>query len=683
MNNLLNGGKTETHFLNLLTAEIGLKAAEKVVSHAREIMKHAPEVGANTTDNKLCLLYGLIQSGKTNIINMTIAVAKDNAYKLFVILTDRNKSLQNQTFERADSALKGPLVRNIADLDEHNNFIEMVLKNDGIVLICKKDPTDLEKLKNFLTDRDDLANTPTLIIDDEADAVGLDTKQRMEGESPSTINSQLREVRQLVGTHMYLQVTATPQAIILQDKESDGFHPEFIEVVEAGSGYTGIHQFFKENKKRHIRSVDLQEITKLRDLNNENLEFPEGLLNSLVTFVLGVAIKLQDKSEKPEDQKFSFMCHISQLKDIHNKIKSLVNVFIKDLYIALKDKDNIENRDKFLGLLSKAYADLQSTLPDIPEFPILLSTLNDYINSYEVFVLNTSKNSNTEIKLTKKFNFIIGGNKLGRGITIPRLLVTYYGRLTGNPQVDTLMQHARMCGYRSRDLDITRVYIPDDIADLFETICDHDAIQRDIIKNHGQDSSSTLYLDNKGINPTRPPVIPKTVGAYKAGQSISPKIPEYRKSKSEKVTKYLDEKIKSLNKEKQIISYEIDEMLDVINRLPIKVNGKWNKQVISQYLKWFKESKSNTGQLIYALDLKLGLSETRGYREIASVLNPSLQDLVNSTDTDKPVLVLVRNKVFLSDKGNQGREWDGSDFWVPLFKFPSNKINVLFNYESF
>ena len=48
----------------------------------------------------------------------------------------------------------------------------------------------------------------------------------------------------------------------------------------------------------------------------------------------------------------------------------------------------------------------------------------------------------------------IGGNKLGRGVTIKNLLVSYYGRNPKRAKADTVLQHARMYGYRKKDLGV-------------------------------------------------------------------------------------------------------------------------------------------------------------------------------------------------------------------------------------
>nr|WP_285890729.1 Z1 domain-containing protein [Mesobacillus subterraneus] len=393
-------------------------------------------------------------------------------------------------------------------------------------------------------------------------------------------------------------------------------------------------------------------------------------MEALSSFVIGVAIQMLNATERRQEQKFSFLCHISPYQTVHTRIKKLTKKFIADLYKALRKPQESEKRDFILSYLSSAYDDLKDTCPDIPLFPNVLKAISDNINSHEVIVLNAAPDSHSNIKLNKKFNFIIGGNKLGRGLTIPRLLVTYYGRVSTRPQVDTLMQHARMCGYRSNDLNVTRVFIPDDIADLFAEICEHDTIQRDIIKNHGMEG--TLYLNSEILSPSRPNVIPKSVGAYKAGQSTFPKLPEYRESELEGVTEYINSKITPLENEKEILDVTIDFVSDIIERIPFQTSGGWHPEVIVKYLSWYKHQYSDEVMLIYTLDRNIGPAQSRNNQGtvIGSVLAPDIQGLVRTADVLKPLIVLIRNT---------GAKWDGVDFWIPWFRFPENDKNVLFN----
>src|SRR5690606_35412482 len=66
-----------------------------------------------------------------------------------------------------------------------------------------------------------------------------------------------------------------------------------------------------------------------------------------------------------------------------------------------------------------------------------------------------------QLRLDNPFNIFIGGQRLDRGITIDHLIGFYYGRNPQTFQMDTVLQHSRMYGSRSKnDLAVTRFYTP-------------------------------------------------------------------------------------------------------------------------------------------------------------------------------------------------------------------------------
>jgi len=80
-----------------------------------------------------------------------------------------------------------------------------------------------------------------------------------------------------------------------------------------------------------------------------------------------------------------------------------------------------------------------------------------------------------------RINFLVGGNILGRGLTIDDLLVTYYLRQAQVSQMDTVLQHARMYGYRESLMPYTRVYLPRQLAILFREIHQSEESLRGIV----------------------------------------------------------------------------------------------------------------------------------------------------------------------------------------------------------
>ena len=63
--------------------------------------------------------------------------------------------------------------------------------------------------------------------------------------------------------------------------------------------------------------------------------------------------------------------------------------------------------------------------------------------------LSPPDKTEADFDLEKDFNIVIGGNVIGRGLTIPKLQTVYYSRTAKRPNADTFWQHSRICGYLS------------------------------------------------------------------------------------------------------------------------------------------------------------------------------------------------------------------------------------------
>ncbi|MGO8056402.1 Z1 domain-containing protein, partial [Rhizobium leguminosarum] len=74
----------------------------------------------------------------------------------------------------------------------------------------------------------------------------------------------------------------------------------------------------------------------------------------------------------------------------------------------------------------------------------LKSIISQELLRKKILVINAQNSKRRGIEYGPGFNFLIGGNTLGRGIAIPNLLVTYYVRSAKTSQIDTMHQHARM-----------------------------------------------------------------------------------------------------------------------------------------------------------------------------------------------------------------------------------------------
>src|SRR5262249_44882994 len=139
-----------------------------------------------------------------------------------------------------------------------------------------------------------------------------------------------------------------------------------------------------------------------------------------------------------------------------------------------------------------------------------------------------STGSNAEFG--RQLNFIVGGNILGRGLTIKNLLVTYYLRRAKITQMDTMLQHARMFGYRERIMKFSRVFLPMSLAVRFHRI--HVA-ERDLrLLLSDPDARGRIPVQvTAGLRATRPSVLDTgAIGAFRSGQQVYPVLPVYRKN---------------------------------------------------------------------------------------------------------------------------------------------------------
>ena len=188
------------------------------------------------------LLFGNVQSGKTGQMFGIICKAADLGFPVFVLLTTDNVVLQQQTLERVKSDLDGFCIcgENDGRLFMDSNLLQPT------IIVLKKNVRILKLWANILGSTGFMKGNPLFIIDDEADAASLNTMVNRDRQS--SINKYLDTIKNESSSSLYLQVTGTPQAILLQTIAS-GWHPYFTYYFQPGSAYLGGDFFFPVNGK--------------------------------------------------------------------------------------------------------------------------------------------------------------------------------------------------------------------------------------------------------------------------------------------------------------------------------------------------------------------------------------------------------------------------------------------------
>lgn len=457
------------------------------------------------------LIYGLVQSGKTGVLTATGAMGADAGYRVVLILTSDIDPLYQQTLSRIREAFPGIDVLEKRDFGNSGLFIKRV-KGGTCAIVTTKNGRHLRTLIDNLSGGG-VKDLACLIIDDEADQASLNTRESKEDGSRSTINERLGELRGLFDRSTYLQVTATPQALFLQAPGHD-FRPQFTVLSHPGAEYVGGEDFFGADSSL-VEEFDINDIAALAPGPQPapSMEIPSSLLRALDVFMVGAAYK----RSREADQNCAFLCHVSTRTSDHDHIVSLLHKYKADLPVGIKARNPALRKR-----LSNAYADLAQTHVGIKatSFDELLSAIEFFSPGTHIKLVNGQ--TDEDVAVMSPYNLFVGGNKLGRGVTIKNLLVSYYGRNPRRPQADTVLQHARMYGYRRKDIGLLRLFLPPELHTVFKAINKMERGLRELIERRPSEYFRGVYVES-GIAATRRNVLaPGAIGVYSAGSNYNP-----------------------------------------------------------------------------------------------------------------------------------------------------------------
>ncbi len=645
--------KHRDQILELLQKQIG--NAEEV----NDIRVTAEEVVGNWVDPLSGgkeeingLIYGLIQSGKTGVLTVVGAMGADEGYRTILILTSDNGPLYEQTLGRAREAFPGIDIIGKKELKDADAFIQRI-KGETCAIVTSKNSRMLNTLiENFK--RGKVRGLTCLIIDDEADQASLNTRERRADGTRSAINERIGQLRGFFEKNTYLQVTATPQALFLQTPGHD-FRPKFTVLSHPGSGYVGGDDFFGDESEL-VREFDLDDITVLAPgpQPNPRLEIPLSLLGALDTFMIGATFK---RTKEP-DQNCAFLCHVSTRKDDHKHIVDLLRKYKTYLAAGVKRKDQA-----VIKRLKTAYDDLASIHEALraSSFDKLVEAIGFFSPGITVKLVNGDTDEDVAVK--SPYNLFVGGNKLGRGVTIKNLLVSYYGRHPKKPQADTVLQHARMYGYRRKDIGLLRLFLPQELHIVFKAIHKMEHGLRDLIAQNPAEEFRGIYVES-GLSPTRKNVLaPGAIGVYTGGSNYNPA--QIMRDETVKTsTDKIDKKLAGVEN-KSYMEIPIEDMQAIIRlTMPDQTQSErvWNPVAIAESLAQFAKLRGHTTGYVW-VDRDRETEVTR--RETAGILAGG--EFTN-VPHDKIALYILRTKA-------KRRNYAA---WWPQIRFPNGRYAFAF-----
>lgn len=566
------------------------------------------------TSHEVGLLFGNVQSGKTGQMFGIMCEAAMKGFYAFLLLTTDNTALQQQTLNRVKRDLPDFLV---CDENDSGKFIENQLEKP-VVVVLKKNYRVLRLWANVFNTTQFLKGNALFIVDDEADAASLNTL--INKDKQSSINKFISSIKDRGLCSIYLQVTGTPQSLLLQSAES-GFRPSFTHYFEPGKSYLGGDFFFPENEKPKCISY---------------LSDTQHMDNKIVVRHLAVSAQLMLTGSKVSN----CLIHPSVRQNDHSKFAKKIRESL-DWCI-----DNING--EFEEELQSVYTELSPAKSELQDFDSILACCKDLLLKKKINILIMNGNhAVTENDYGSGCNFIIGGNTLGRGVTFPGLQTIYYTRLAKKPQADTMWQHSRMFGY-DRDRGLMMVYIPQELYKLFSDI---NATNNSIIAQIRKGLQPKIHYP-ENLNPTRSAVLDeKHVSMLSGGTNYYPSNPD--NSTVEEITELLA----GFQDEVQYYKVSLNLIKKILEHIVPSPEFKLSafESILQMML------SQNPGEQ--------GILAVRRNRNVAQWTGALLSPNDWATSNSFPKHVVLTMYQVTGTKG-----WRGKKLWVPNIKLPNGNV---------
>ncbi|MDD3167980.1 MAG: Z1 domain-containing protein [Eubacteriales bacterium] len=561
------------------------------------------------------LLFGNVQSGKTGQIFGIISIAADLGFPVFIILTTYNVVLQQQTIERVREDLSGFCI-----CDEYDSeiFAENNLESPTIVVL-KKNFRTLKQWSNILGSTGFMKGNPLFILDYEADAASLNTL--VNRGKQSSINKYLDEIKNMSASSIYLQVTGTPQALLLQTMKS-GWHPYFTFYFRPGKSYMGGDYFFPKEKPSCIQYID---------------EIKDPLYFALIHHLLASA-----QVEISGGKVCNFLIHPSVRKSAHVQYNDNISKALTKINLEYDDQNVKEDFKKLYDEMNPIRSEKQS-------FEALRSKIRQLLaeDRVNVLVMNGDSHISSD-EYSKGSNIIIGGNTLGRGVTFSGLQTIYYTRSAKKPQADTMWQHSRMFGY-DRDAGMMSVFIDEHLYKLFSDI---NATNNSIIAQVERGIQDVKIYYPEGLNPTRKNVISSDqLITLSGGTNYYPFNPG--NDSIEEVSLLLE----TFNENEPSYQVSLRLIKEVLCHISSEDDFKI-QSIISAIDTILADKPAGQGVLIVRRNRNVA-------KGTGALLSPNDWQL-GASISDKVVLTMYQ---MTGEKG-----WNGKKLWVPNIKFPDGMV---------
>lgn len=470
------------------------------------------------------LVLGKIQSGKTANLLATVAWAADSKVSLAVIFTGVTEALNDQTEKRIKKDLMTKLDEQYVKVfpvptKAAGEGYEILLKElskwilrrttenvAGLirpipVLVTLKNPSRVKTLHKLIEDLQEKFGNDlvSLLIDDEADQASQNAGARKRKITPTY--AAISALRDLDSRNIMLSYTATPQAVLLTERNGR-LRPNYCVTVEPRTNYFGLEKAVSESFQHNRIQVD-DWIKKPSEMPSS----PKSLRDALITFACTAWIRFNlpeifyhagNMAEEALDKQLKsiqMLVHESSSVNEHRKVYQFVSWELERLAEGLVDaisgslttsqlEDLAEEWESgFTTIRAAINPDLANALNPSMGIAFYKQILN-LLDDSKILVVNSDPRRpgpeedmpiDNEDWAQNKLWVLIGGDILGRGLTIPQLTTTYFLRHAKSPNFDTVSQQMRFCGYRAYYSQFTQLFAQGHTLGIFEVMNEIDS----------------------------------------------------------------------------------------------------------------------------------------------------------------------------------------------------------------
>lgn len=347
------------------------------------------------------MVFGYVQSGKTaNYIGL-LNKGIDSGYKIIIVLTGMHNNLRSQTQSRIDEEVLGyetsielllteytrkpnaigvgkdhnipaVLIPTLTSRDDNGDFNKKRVGTSvlpPIMLVTKKNASVLKNIVSYF-ETHPIAKTdehkrkfidsdyPLLLIDDEADQASINTNDCYnedgtfnEDYDPTKINGLIRRLFSMFKCRSYVGYTATPYANIFipsvpmtKKYGNDLFPRDFIIKIPKSADYVGAVEFFGLRGNDNVSAMPLS-----REIKRGATYLPVGtqkddpvgeLPEELKTAILSFIISTAYRNCRGQRNKPNTMLiHILRFVNTQKKLKKRVSDFYADIRARVKYGD--------------------------------------------------------------------------------------------------------------------------------------------------------------------------------------------------------------------------------------------------------------------------------------------------------------------------------------------------------